>query len=79
MLHFTNNMKNIFDTYKTALPEDFEGYYKGDLLYYSTPPINSDGYFEFTPNIVTYQVKQDSALGAQKLKHLQQELLYIEC
>ena len=53
-------MKNIFNTYKRALPEDFEGYYKGDLLYYTTPPINDDGYFEFTPNIVTYQVKQDS-------------------
>ncbi len=62
---FANNMKNIFKTYKTALPEDFEGYYKGDLLYYTTPPINDDGYFEFTPNIVTYQVKQDSALGAK--------------
>ena len=62
---FANSMKNIFKTYKTALPEGFEGYYKGDLLYYTTPPINDDGYFEFTPNIVTYQVKQDSALGAK--------------
>ena len=64
---FANNMKNIFNAYKTALPEGFEGYYKGDLLYYTTPPINDDGYFEFTPNIVTYQVKQDSPLG-QKIK-----------
>tara|TARA_B100000401_G_C52782306_1_gene708896 strand:+ start:230 stop:1660 length:1431 start_codon:yes stop_codon:yes gene_type:complete len=60
---FANNMRGIFNAYKQALPEDFEGYYKGDLLYYSTPPVNDDGYFEFKPNIVTYQVKQDSALG----------------
>ena len=32
---FANNMKNIFNAYKTALPEGFEGYYKGDLLYYT--------------------------------------------
>ena len=44
-------MKNIFNAYKTALPEGFEGY-KGDLLYYTTPPINDDGYFEFTPTLL---------------------------
>ena len=62
---FANNMKGIFKAYKRALPEDFEGYYKGDLLYYTTPPVNENGYYEFKPNIVTYQVKQDSALGAK--------------
>ena len=50
---FANNMKGIFKAYKRALPEDFEGYYKGDLLYYTTPPVNENGYYEFKPNIVT--------------------------
>ena len=62
---FTQNMKSVFNAYRDSLPKDFRGYFKGDLLYFKTPPINNEGYFEFKPNIVTYQVKQDSELGRQ--------------
>ena len=61
---FAGNMKDIFDEYEKAVPKDFRGYFKGDLLYYNTPPIK-DGEFVFTPNIVTYFVDQNSELGQQ--------------
>ena len=45
-----------------ALPQDFRGYVKGDLLYVSTPPVE-DGRYVFTPNTVTYRIPVNSALG----------------
>jgi hypothetical protein len=62
---FAQNMKSVFKEYRDSLPEDFRGYFKGDLLYFKAPPVNNEGYFEFKPNIVTYQVKQDSELGGR--------------
>jgi len=62
---FAQNMKSVFKEYRDSLPEDFRGYFKGDLLYFKAPPVNKEGYFEFKPNIVTYQVKQDSELGGR--------------
>ena len=47
-----NNMKSVFDKYEKAVPKDFRGYFKGDLLYFNTPEI-IDGVYTFTPNIVT--------------------------
>jgi hypothetical protein len=57
-----NNMKSVFDKYEKAVPKDFRGYFKGDLLYFNTPEI-IDGVYTFTPNIVTYKVDVDSELG----------------
>jgi hypothetical protein len=45
-----------------ALPRDFRGYVKGDLLYMATPPVE-DGRYVFTPNTVTYRIPVNSALG----------------
>jgi len=45
-----------------ALPRDFRGYVKGDLLYMNTPPVK-DGRYVFTPNTVTYQIPVKSPLG----------------
>ena len=59
---FASNMKDIFDEYQKATPNDFRGYLMGDLLYYNTPEVK-DGKFIFTPNIVTYEVAVDSDLG----------------
>ena len=59
---FVGNMKDIYDEYEKAVPTNFRGYLKGDLLYYNTPEKLNDRY-SFTPNIVTYEVKADSALG----------------
>lgn len=59
---FINNMKDIFDEYEKAMPKDYQGYFKGDLLYYNLPPVE-DGKFTFTPNIVTYQITKNSEIG----------------
>lgn len=45
-----------------ALPGDFRGYVKGDLLYMNTPPVEN-GRYVFTPNTVTYRIPVSSALG----------------
>ena len=64
-LQFVGNMKDIFDEYEKAVPKDLIGYFKGDLLYYNTPPVDQKGDYVFTPNIVTYEVAADSDLGQQ--------------
>lgn len=61
---FVKKMTNIWDIYEQATPENFRGYVHGDLLYFTTPKVN-DGHYEFTPNIVTYRVKQKSDIGKQ--------------
>ena len=59
---FIGNMKGIFNDYAKAVPKDHVGYFKGDLLYFTTPPQQNDTYV-FTPNIVTYTVKASSDIG----------------
>ena len=59
---FADKMAATFDLYKKAVPDDYRGFFKGDLLYYSTPKIE-DGYYVFQPQLVKYQVKADSDLG----------------
>jgi hypothetical protein len=59
---FAARMKSIFDEYERAVPEDFRGYFKGDLLYFSTPPVKNNNYV-FKPNVVEYAVDVDSDLG----------------
>jgi hypothetical protein len=59
---FAAKMKDIFTDYEKATPKDFRGYFKGDLLYYNTPPVE-DGHYVFTPQIVTYKVDVNSDLG----------------
>jgi hypothetical protein len=59
---FVGNMADIYDEYEKAVPKDFVGYFKGDLLYYNTPPVE-DNKFVFKPNIVTYRVDTNSPIG----------------
>jgi len=59
---FAANMKDIFDEYEKAVPEDFRGFFKGDLLYFNTPK-KVNGNYVFKPNIVEYAVDADSELG----------------
>jgi hypothetical protein len=56
------NMKDIFNKYEKAVPKNFRGYFKGDLLYFKRPE-TIDGSYTFTPNIVTYKVDVNSELG----------------
>jgi hypothetical protein len=59
---FAANMKDIFDEYEKAVPKDYRGFFKGDLLYFNTPE-RRDGNFVFKPNIVEYAVDVNSDLG----------------
>ena len=59
---FAGSMKSIFDLYEKAVPQDYRGLFKGDLLYYNTPPVKDKNYI-FKPNIVQYAVDVDSELG----------------
>jgi hypothetical protein len=59
---FAGSMKNIFAMYEQAVPTNFKGYFKGDLLYYNTPQVQKGNYV-FKPNIVEYAVDVNSDLG----------------
>jgi len=59
---FAGNMKNIFDKFERATDENFRGYFKGDLLYFTTPP-EQDGRYVFKPNVVQYAVDKNSDIG----------------
>jgi len=59
---FIQNMTDVYDEYEQAIPKEFRGYYKGDLLYFNTPP-EVEGKITFTPNIVTYKVSPNSEIG----------------
>ena len=59
---FAGRMRSIFDLYERAVPEDFRGYFKGDLLYFNTPSVQ-DGNYVFKPNVVEYAVDVNSDLG----------------
>ena len=61
---FSSDMAEIFEIMKAATPPDFRGYVYGDLLYTPRKPFTkTDGTVEFTPNKVTYTVKDESQLG----------------
>ena len=59
---FAGKMKSVFSVVEAATPEDLEGYYKADILYFSQPQLQNNVY-KFKPNVVTYSVKADSVLG----------------
>jgi hypothetical protein len=66
---FADNMASIFPLFERAVPKDFRGYFKGDLLYYTTPPVK-DGHFVFKPNPtgVDYAIDTKSDLGKKIAK-----------
>jgi hypothetical protein len=61
---FARDMRNVWDNFEAAVPEDFRGYVAGDLLYYNTPAL-VDGRFDFTPNTTRYSVDPNSEIGQQ--------------
>ena len=61
-INFANSMGNIFNIFKNSFPKNLKGFFKGDLLYQSTPGIENDHYV-FKPNITTYSVLADSDMG----------------
>ena len=59
---FADKMKSVFPVVQAATPEDLVGYYKADILYFHQPELQNNVY-RFKPNVVTYSVTADSALG----------------
>jgi hypothetical protein len=47
---------------EAALPTNFRGYVKGDLLYMSTPPLEAGNYV-FKPNTEQYRIPAKTSLG----------------
>jgi hypothetical protein len=47
---------------EAALPPNFRGYVKGDLLYMQTPPVVAGNYV-FRPNTIEYKIPVKSSLG----------------
>ena len=52
----------LWPVLKAALPNNFRGYVKGDLLYMDTPPLEAGNYV-FQPNTVQYRIPAKSSLG----------------
>ena len=59
---FASKMAQIWPAFESATPDNVRGFFHGDLLYSGTPPLEG-GHYVFTPNKVTYAVKQKSAIG----------------
>jgi hypothetical protein len=52
----------LFPVLEAAVPTNFRGYVKGDLLYMATPNLEAGNYV-FKPNTVQYRIPAKSALG----------------
>jgi hypothetical protein len=66
---FGNDMAQVFEIMKAATPPEFRGYVYGDLLYHPGKPFKTvDGAVQFTPNLVTYTVSNESQLGGRIAK-----------
>ena len=61
-IEFADRMAGLFNIYEKAVPANHRGFFKGDLLYATTPPVKNNHY-TFTPNIVTYSVGTETELG----------------
>jgi len=61
--------KDIWPYFEAAVPENFRGYVKGDLLYYPQLPYQEEaGLYTFQPNRyggIAYRIPVDSPLGQQ--------------
>ena len=52
----------LFPILDAALPPNFRGYVKGDLLFMQTPPVEAGNYV-FKPNTIEYRIPVRSAMG----------------
>ena len=59
---YASKMKGVFETMQNAVPESFQGYFVGDMLYFDTPKKSGNSYV-FKPNVVQYKVDAESVLG----------------
>jgi hypothetical protein len=61
---YARSMSNTFAVIEKSVPDNFRGYFQGDILYMSTPVISGDS-FTFKPNVVRYDVPRNSDLGSR--------------
>ena len=59
---YASKMASVFNTVSEAVPENFQGYFVGDMLYFNTPK-KAGKQFVFKPNVVEYRVDVNSDLG----------------
>jgi hypothetical protein len=64
---FADSMAQAFSVFEKAVPKAYRGYFKGDLLYYNTPPVIEKN-FVFKPQLVEYAVDVASDLGKKIAK-----------
>jgi hypothetical protein len=53
---------SLWPILEAAVPANFRGYVKGDLLYMDTPPLEAGNYV-FKPNTVQYRIPAKTSLG----------------
>ena len=61
---YASKMASVFDVMQQAVPENVQGYFVGDMLYFQTPKKAGDK-FIFKPNVVQYAVDVNSEIGQQ--------------
>lgn len=64
---FISKMRGVFDAFEKAVPESHKGFFKGDMLYFNTPPVENKN-FVFKPNVVEYKIDVESDLGKRIAK-----------
>lgn len=55
--------QRLWDIFERATPKDFRGYLNGDLMFTEKQSPTPEGYYEFTPNKVTYRVNKNGLFG----------------
>ena len=60
------NYQRLWDLFEKATPKDFRGYLNGDMMFTERQTPGPDGYYEFTPNKVTYRVSPRGLYGKMK-------------
>ena len=59
---YASKMKSVFELFQNAVPNNFQGYFVGDMLYFNTPKKVGNSYV-FQPNVVNYQGPAETDLG----------------
>jgi hypothetical protein len=65
---FAGGMGQLFTKLEAITDPNFRGAIFADVLFFSQPPKNKQGEFEFTPNTVTYSIPEQSELGSKIAK-----------
>jgi len=65
----SSKYRKLWDVFERATPKDFRGYLNGDLMFTEPQPLKPEGYYEFTPNKVTYRVAPNGLFGKMKTAH----------